>query len=214
MSSKKSRVPLREKTKAPAANKKSPTLDRLAKQIRTEHQAAEEQMRGSLLHAKRAGELLIEAKAQVGHGKFMEWVVQHCQFSHATANGYMKIAREWDKIQQKLDELKKRAESDPAKSEHVTNLTLRGALDVLREKPQGWNTNTSGDQPTQAVAPLLNEIRRYLGHLQGAAKKPLDRLRPEADQIRANFTMVRAAMDALEALLAQSISAEPEVRAA
>src|SRR3989442_5896878 len=68
--------------------------DRLAYRIRIEHAAVENGARDALTHARAAGELLIRAKNEFGHGYWMKWVEQACQFSHSTANLYMRIARE------------------------------------------------------------------------------------------------------------------------
>ena len=39
------------------------------------------------------GTALIEAKAIVGHGRFVTWVHEKCPFCHSTANNYMYVAR-------------------------------------------------------------------------------------------------------------------------
>lgn len=46
----------------------------LATQINQEHEAASKAMRTSLEHARRAGKLLIQAKAQLDHGEWGDWL--------------------------------------------------------------------------------------------------------------------------------------------
>lgn len=97
--------------------------DRLAYRIRVEHAAARQGLREPLTHAMRAGNLLLKAKAEFAHGYFMTWVREQCQFSHATANLYMLIAREWPRLE--------------ANSERITNLSLGAVGEWLRRPPDG-----------------------------------------------------------------------------
>ncbi len=69
------------------------TLDALAARIRHEHQAAKIAARKTLEHAIRAGDLLLKAKALVGHGHWGDWLNDHCEVSERTAQGYMRLAR-------------------------------------------------------------------------------------------------------------------------
>ena len=45
-----------------------------------------------LAHYRRAGDLLWEAKAQLGHGEWTAWVLRHFELSQRTAIRYMKLA--------------------------------------------------------------------------------------------------------------------------
>jgi Protein of unknown function (DUF3102) len=100
------------------------SLDQLAERIKAEHAQCEVTMRAGVEHALKAGELLIEAKALCGHGEWGNWLQTHCEFSERTAQGYMRLAREWPDL----------AES---KAQHVADLSLRGALLMLSEpKPE------------------------------------------------------------------------------
>ena len=60
--------------------------------IHREYQLATDADKTFIDHAVRCGELLIEQKKAVGHGKFGQWVKDHLKFSHDTANDYMKLA--------------------------------------------------------------------------------------------------------------------------
>jgi hypothetical protein len=65
----------------------------LAERINFEHDQYENSQREAIVHAIAAGEALIEAKEHVGHGKWLRWVDDHLDFSERTAQYYMRIAR-------------------------------------------------------------------------------------------------------------------------
>jgi hypothetical protein len=72
------------------------------------------QLRASMIeaavpHAIRIGQKLIAQKARMKRGEFMPWVKAHCEFSHESANVFMRVA------------------ADP-NSQHATNLSLRQFL--------------------------------------------------------------------------------------
>jgi Protein of unknown function (DUF3102) len=96
----------------------SARLDQLAAEIKQEHEAVEASIRESLLHAKAAGEKLLEAKDRLQRGEWMPWVEAHCGFSHSTALLYVNVARRWDEL---------------VNSQPVENLTLHKAATVLAE---------------------------------------------------------------------------------
>jgi hypothetical protein len=73
-------------------------LPDLAQAIDREHQAALGAARSLTEHAIRCGELLLQAKADVGHGGWLEWVETNCAFSQRTAQGYMRLARELPRL--------------------------------------------------------------------------------------------------------------------
>src|SRR5687767_4833556 len=49
-------------------------------------------------HARVAGSALNELKSRVGHGKWEQWLKEHCEVSSATARVYMRVARDWDEV--------------------------------------------------------------------------------------------------------------------
>jgi hypothetical protein len=92
------------------------SANHLALEIRAEHQAAQDAAASAVVHAIRAGELLLQAKAQLPHGAFGTWIRERCEFSDRTARGYMRLAG--------LDE---------AKRQRVADLSLRRALAEIAE---------------------------------------------------------------------------------
>ena len=69
-------------------------LPALAANIAAEHQQAQASMQKGLEHALKAGELLVEAKKLVTHGKWLPWLEANCPFPERTAQLYMRVARE------------------------------------------------------------------------------------------------------------------------
>lgn len=94
-------------------------LTALAADIQREHEAAHGKAREALEHARRAGELLIEAKGQLEHGAWLPWLSEHCGVSSRSAQRYMRLASRWGELESKHDT--------------VSHLTLQGALDALAE---------------------------------------------------------------------------------
>ena len=83
--------------------------------IRTEISAATAAARSAVEHAVRAGELLIEAKAQVTHGEWGSWLETNVEVADRTARTYMALARRWEKLSE-------------SKRQRVADLPLRAAL--------------------------------------------------------------------------------------
>jgi hypothetical protein len=67
----------------------------LAAQIHAEHQAAGTPSMQWIEHARRAGELLIAAKARLPHGQWGLWLKKHVRFGFRTSARYMRLARRW-----------------------------------------------------------------------------------------------------------------------
>ena len=61
-------------------------------------QAAEDDFRSAVAHAIQAGELLIEAKAQVAHGEWLPWLEANCPLSERQARNYMRLARNRQRV--------------------------------------------------------------------------------------------------------------------
>lgn len=93
-------------------------LTNLAASIRREHEAAQECASKAVEHAKRAGELLIEAKAAVGHGEWLSWLAANVQLSGRTCQAYMRVARELPKL-------------EGEKAQRVADMSLRDAMRSL-----------------------------------------------------------------------------------
>lgn len=67
-------------------------LESLARDINQEHAAALAHAETAVEHARRAGELLAKAKETIAHGRWLEWLVDHCDVSERQAQRYMRLA--------------------------------------------------------------------------------------------------------------------------
>jgi hypothetical protein len=89
----------------------------LGAQVKAQHEASVAASKRLVEHAMVAGDLLIEAKAQLKHGEWLPWLTEHCSISDRTARLYMRLARNRPEIE--------------AKRQHVADLSLRAALELL-----------------------------------------------------------------------------------
>jgi Protein of unknown function (DUF3102) len=71
----------------------------IAARIQVEHQAVAASLKRSIERAIAAGELLIEAKEQIPHGDWLPWLQEHCGVTPRSAQGYIRLARNRDKIE-------------------------------------------------------------------------------------------------------------------
>jgi hypothetical protein len=70
----------------------------LAERIEAAHTSATRYARNALEFAALCGELLLEAKAQVGHGNWLAWVEANLTFGERQARKYMRLAQHFDQI--------------------------------------------------------------------------------------------------------------------
>ncbi len=123
-------------------------LPDLAAQINHAHAEVEERIRAAVPHAIRAGELLLQAKAELPHGAFGNWISENCVFSERTAQGYMRLSRILPTL-------------DSAKAQRVAEMPLREAMRELADprdaatSGSAWETATTGYLST--CRSILNE---------------------------------------------------------
>jgi hypothetical protein len=91
-----------EQSDDPASLVGDNSLPDLAGRIRVEHEAVSASLKESVRHAIAAGELLIEAKAQLGHGRWLPWLKDHCTISERTAQLYMRVAKSRTEIEDQM----------------------------------------------------------------------------------------------------------------
>ena len=73
-------------------------LPDLAQAIELEHLAATRDAIAAMEHAIACGNLLLEAKAQVGHGSWLPWIEANLTFGDRQARKYMRAANYADQI--------------------------------------------------------------------------------------------------------------------
>lgn len=106
-------------------------LRALADEINAAHVACERAVREGLALAAEVGRLLLQAKGQVPHGGWAEWRRTHCRFAERTAQAYMRVAKQWDRLGKTAT--------------GVADLSFRGALALLAEPKHEISTETSDD---------------------------------------------------------------------
>jgi Protein of unknown function (DUF3102) len=89
----------------------------LAARFKVEHQECVAAVRKGLVHALAAGDVLMEAKRQVGHGRWLGFLRDHCEISERSASRYIWLAKNRATIE--------------SKSATVADLTVRGAIELL-----------------------------------------------------------------------------------
>ncbi len=110
------------------------TNDDLAREINTEHSHVETYKRNTIKHAIRCGQLLLEMKQRVGHGKWLAWVQEHFEASERTARNYMEIAK------------------SAAAADLSEDTTMRSALRALASRSEA--SKVSKLQPNEAQVGL------------------------------------------------------------
>jgi hypothetical protein len=101
---------------------KTTPLKQLATRIKAEHEQVVQTVRKSLDHAKKAGELLSKAQKELKKNtafKWGRWVEQECGIQERTASNYIRLYRNWSKIEKVAD---------------TSSLTVRAALAILKKR--------------------------------------------------------------------------------
>lgn len=70
-----------------------PVAQALAIEIRAQHLLARQAADTAIDHARRAGMLLLQAKAALDHGEWLPWLAEHCALSMRQAQRYMRAAQ-------------------------------------------------------------------------------------------------------------------------
>jgi hypothetical protein len=118
----------------------------LAAQINQAHDLACRSAQAAINHAIAVGTALAEAKALVEHGGWLPWLAENFDFSEDTAQNYMKLARNRERVL--------------ANTERVRDLPIREALKSLRKSTGITDTpvaplpvTASADTPRALPAP-------------------------------------------------------------
>jgi hypothetical protein len=67
-------------------------LPTLAEEINEAHELAMQHASAAVMHGVKVGQLLLEAKDTVPHGKWLPWLRENVAFSERTAQAYMRVA--------------------------------------------------------------------------------------------------------------------------
>jgi hypothetical protein len=103
----------------------------LARQIEIEHRAFVDAATNAMEKAIRCGKLLLQAKARVGHGGWLDWIKEHLSFGARQAQKYMSIAQH----------------PELANANSNSYLTIDGALPLIAAQRCETPTPTTGGDP-------------------------------------------------------------------
>jgi Protein of unknown function (DUF3102) len=130
-----------EVTTSPAPQRHVAARDDRSTRINTEHEEVKNSLRRGAEHAIKAGHLLLEAKKEVGHGNFLEWIGDNCSFTVSTAGLYMKLAKNEALLQ--------------SNSQRIENLTVNDAIGLLKGLRQEFkepkDSTAKSDQLTTLI---------------------------------------------------------------
>jgi hypothetical protein len=151
----------------------------LASEIGEAHRQCVAAASSALEYARRAGELLIEAKARVAHGEWLPWLKANFDFSEKTAQNYMRLAREWPKL----------VEANP---QRVADLSCREALRLLaapEERDYLKEANDFAARFDKAHEAAMAELARLRAVLAspGVTLEQVAEVRDSADRLRREF---------------------------
>ena len=133
-------------------------LQSLAAQINEAHKEACASVRTALGHAARAGDFLLEAKRQLGHGAWLPWLRQHCtDVSERMAQKYMQLARELPKLTAKAPRV---ADLSLREAIHLVSVTGQIAALAPELQDQVFQRVEQGARPTAAIAAVTAQRRR------------------------------------------------------
>jgi len=155
---------LQEAAKQRDEKRKAEELAQLATKAKEAHSIVVNAPRVVLQHAITAGAALNEAKAKVGHGKWLAWLKENCpDISDRTAERYMKLAGGKAKLEKKLQ--------DPAKFDIMSDLTINEALRLIDE-PDGEQSAaaTSTEAQSQTGDAAANQAANTAGKSKGGNK--------------------------------------------
>lgn len=117
----------------------------LATAINDEHRKCGEALLTALDHAMRAGDLLIKAKAEIGHGNWQAWIKENFEGSLRSAQEYMRLA-------------KKREEVEAEKARSSAPLSIDRALRAIAApKKENPSEASEADEPLDEKSTLVRQ---------------------------------------------------------
>jgi hypothetical protein len=133
----------------------------LSARINDAHEKVKQALWRGAEHAIEAGGLLLQAKATVRHGNWLEWVGTNCKFSERTAQLYMLLAEETPRLE--------------TKTQRIADLTVNDAIKLLEplKSPEEPRISSPSRTSNKKRDPVNDAIRddplAILGRARGAA---------------------------------------------
>jgi hypothetical protein len=174
-------------------------LSALAKEIRQAHEAALASARTSLQHARRAGELLMRAKAEVPHGGWLPWLKASCPgISERTAQAYMQVSAHWEEI--------------TAKAQGTADLPISTALALVSAQRRGFVAGAVKVNVISKTETYKLPVATVSTPKEEAEEEPLDESRGADDGLKPGIVVGESEALDLEKLvvLAQQLQQHAE----
>jgi hypothetical protein len=127
------------------------SLTDIAARIRHEHAAVRYALKHAVERAMTTGDLLLEAKEQVQHGQWTQWIQEHCEISDRTARLYMQLAENRATLEA---------------SENAANLTLNAAVRMLAAPKDNDEEKDFLEAKAGEIRRLVLEARKRLKELR------------------------------------------------
>jgi Protein of unknown function (DUF3102) len=144
---------------APPADIRSPS--ELPARVNDAHERVKQALQRGAEYAIEAGQLLLQAKATVRHGNWLEWVGANCKFSERTAQLYMRLAEEAPRLE--------------SKTQCIADLTVNDAIKLLEplkspEEPRISSASRTSNKKRDPVNDAIkNDPLAILGRAWDAA---------------------------------------------
>jgi len=132
-------------------------LDVIAAEVRQLHGDVHDGLRRTLPQAIRIGELLGEAKTKIPHGRWLDWMGEHCGFGERDAQRYMRLAKHRKEIE---------ANTTPVSYLGVKSATK--AIAKVARNSAGAPTSILPDSAFEQPEALIARRQRQLSELEAA----------------------------------------------
>jgi hypothetical protein len=143
----------------------------IAADINRHHELACQCASQALVHAKEAGNLLLQAKASMKHGEWLPWLSKHVNVSARQAQRYMLAAQGRERNPITLG-----VGPTPAKSDSVSHLKPATLLQ-LQQDSRGLTADEKGAPRLFPGAPLVGEFVPVDGQVYAEPPRDLRRLK-------------------------------------
>jgi hypothetical protein len=160
--------------------------------INEEHRLARSCAATAMQHAVRCGELLTAQKGLVERGEFGTWIAKNLQFSQATANNYMRAAKNPNALGNSIRHLypSGRPQSKQERTVHILDAAEDRQPD---EAPAGITT----EQALKILEPIYSQRQiatRYRGWRNKVGQLRNTLRRAELELAEAEAALIRAAL--------------------
>lgn len=157
--------------------------------INDEHQLAYGCAEEAMDHVRKAGEVLIKAKAAMKHGEWLPWLESNVDASVRTVQSYMRVAQHWSELS--------------ALPADTAALTIQGALETLAKPRITKPKPSSRPEPDASADVAKNAEPAYLAaeqEPQPEPQKPAKPVKPaEVEKIQAELEEANSTIKELAA---------------